>query len=185
MKNKKHIAVALIVLIIIVGSIIGLSACSRTDENPQDSSAVQTTGADVQTTVDEATNNQGQSLDVSTDTSYYNVSEEVGGFFGVIIDINLPKGADGYELMSVWNVNTKTLITQPLTVNDTRLYYGTQAGPREILIRAYDDNNGERVYGEWYTAVDATTPAEKDIDVKTWDELTKGRVLLEPSYWDN
>ena len=178
MKNKKRIVFSVIISAVVICSIIGLSACSRTDENPQDSSAVQTT-------VDEATNNQEQPLVVSTDTSYYNVSEEVGGFFGVIIDINLPKGADGYELMSVWNVNTKTLITQPLTVNDTRLYYGTQAGPREILIRAYDDNNGERVYGEWYTAVDATTPAEKDIDVKTWDELTKGRVLLEPSYWDN
>lgn len=186
MKKTNRIAVALIVLIIIVGGIFGFSACSKSDKKLiEESSAVQTTDSDIQTTVDDVTDIQAQSLVVSTDTSYYNVSEEVGGFFGVIIDINLPKGVDGYEFMSVWNVNTKTLITQPLTVNDTKLYYGTQAGPREILIRAYDDNNGERVYGEWYTAVDATTPAEKDIDVKTWNELTQGRVLLEPSYWDN
>ena len=186
MKKTKRFAVALIALIIIVGGIVGISACSKSDKKPiEEGSAMQTTDSDIQTTVDDVTDIQAQSLDVSTATSYYNVSEEVGGFLGVIIDINLPKGVDGYELMSVWNVNTKTLITQPLTVNDTRLYYGTQAGPREILIRAYDDNNVERVYGEWYTAVDATTPAEKDIDVKTWNELTQGRVLLEPSYWDN
>lgn len=186
MKKTKHIAVALIALIIIVGGIVGFSACSKSDKKPiEESSAVQTTDSDIQTTVYDVTDIQAQSLDVVTDTSYYNVSEETGGFFGVIIDVNLPKDVDGYELMSVWNVNTKTLITQPLTVNDTRLYYGTQAGPREILIRAYDDNSGERVYGEWYTAVDATTLAEKDIDVKTWNELTQGRVLLEPSYWDN
>lgn len=186
MKNKKRIAVAVIILTVIIGGIMGLSACSKADKTPQEESpALQTTKTEVSTTVDETINEEAQSLVVKTDTSYYNVSEETGGFFGVIIDINLPKGVDGYELMSVWDINTKTLITQPLTLNDTKLYYGTHAGPREILIRVYDDNNGERVYGEWYTAVDATTSAEKDIDVKTWNELTSGRVLLEPNYWDN
>lgn len=182
MKNKKRIAVAVIILTVI----IGLSACSKADKTPQEeSSAFQTTKTEVSTTVDETINEEAQSLVVNTDTSYYNVSEEIGGFFGVVIDINLPKGVDGYELMSVWNINTKTMITQPLTLNDTKLYYGTQAGPREILIRVYDDNNGERVYGDWYTAVDATTAAENDIDVNTWNELIKDRTQLDPYYWDN
>lgn len=182
MKNKKSIAVAVIILMVI----IGLSACSKADKTPQEESpALQTTKTEVSTTVDETINEEAQSLVVETDTSYYNVSEEVGGFFGIILDIKLPKGIDGYELMSVWNVNTKTPITQPLTVNETRLYYSAQEGPREILIRAYDDRNGERVYGEWFTAVDATTAPENDIDVNTWNELIKGRTRLEPYYWDN
>lgn len=182
MKNEKRIAVAVIILTVI----IGLSACSKADKTPQEESpALQTTKTEASTTVDETINEEAQSLVVNTDTSYYNVSEEIGGFFGVVIDINLPKGVDGYELMSVWNINTKTMITQPLTLNDTKLYYGTQAGPREILIRVYDDNNGERVYGDWYTAVDATTAAENDIDVNTWNELIKDRTQLDPYYWDN
>lgn len=186
MKNKRCIAVAVIILLVIIGGIIGFAVGSKVNNKPQEESSVmQTTETDIQTSVDDKQDTDLPSLVVSTDTSYYNVSEEIGGFFGVVIDINLPKGADGYELMSVWDINTKTMITQPLTVNDTKLYFGTQAGPREILIRAYDDDNGERVYGEWYTAVDATTASEKDIDVQTWDELTKDYVLLDPYYWDN
>lgn len=190
MKNKKSIAVMLIIILVIVGGVVGFAVVSKTNKNPQTpSTTAQTTNTNTQPSVDETfddkTNEDAQSFVVETDTSYYNVSEEVGGFFGIILDIKLPKGIDGYELMSVWNFNTKTPITQPLTVNETRLYYSAQEGPREILIRVYDDRNGERVYGEWFTAVDATTAAEKDIDVNTWNELIKDRTQLEPYYWDN
>lgn len=192
--NSSH-NVLIAIIILVITAVIGIGVWQSIDKNEDlnnktISSSDQTTQVTSKPTNASTTESTTQ-LKLGTinnvGTNIYSVSDnENGGFMGVTISFNSVENATGYRIKYIFDYGDYEEYYQNIGASDTNIYFGTQEGPTQIEICAFNTNDNGTIYGEWINVYDIKKndyTNMKEIQFNEWQNIIKGYIEIDPYFY--